>query len=193
MEITALPDKKSIDINKQYALFKLTDILGEFLDKYLWESYKSIVILCIGTDRSTGDCLGPLVGYKLSVLRYNNVHVHGTLENPVHAKNLIDTVNFINKNYDNPFIIAVDACLGTSEHIGHITIGRGCLRPGAGVNKNLPPVGHIHIVGVVNLGGFMEYLILQNTRLNLVMKMADAITNAVMYNLWKRFRNEDIV
>ncbi|HHU63456.1 MAG TPA: spore protease YyaC [Clostridiales bacterium] len=193
MVTKVLPDKKSVNINKRYALLKLTNILEEFLEKSLWESYKSVVILCIGTDRSTGDCLGPLVGYKLSVLRYNNVYVHGTLENPVHAKNLTDTLNFINKNYEKPFIIAIDACLGTSEHIGHITIGEGCLRPGAGVNKTLPPVGHVHIVGVVNLGGFMEYLILQNTRLNLVMKMADAITNAIMYNLWKRFRNEDVI
>ena len=78
MVTKVLPDKKSVNINKRYALLKLTNILEEFLEKSLWESYKSVVILCIGTDRSTGDCLGPLVGYKLSVLRYNNVYVHGT-------------------------------------------------------------------------------------------------------------------
>lgn len=31
-------------------------------------SKKGIVFLCIGTDRSTGDCLGPLLGYKIQHL-----------------------------------------------------------------------------------------------------------------------------
>ncbi|MFY9218842.1 MAG: DUF1256 domain-containing protein, partial [Tepidanaerobacteraceae bacterium] len=52
----------------------------------------------------------------------------------------------------------------------------GSLKPGAGVNKKLPPVGNFHITGVVNVGGFMEYLVLQNTRLFTVMKMVDIIS-----------------
>ena len=38
------------------------------------------------TDRATGDSLGPLIGYKLQSLPYQNIYVHGTLEKPVHAK-----------------------------------------------------------------------------------------------------------
>ena len=41
-------------------------------------------------------------------------------------------------------------------------------KPGAGVNKDLPPVGDLYITGVVNVGGFMDYLVLQNTRLYLI-------------------------
>ncbi|HBG75445.1 MAG TPA: hypothetical protein DDW86_00610, partial [Clostridiales bacterium] len=33
--------------------------------------------------------------------------------------------------------------------------------------------------------GFMEYLTLQNTRLNLVMRMADIISNGIHFNIWK--------
>jgi hypothetical protein len=33
---------------------------------------------------------------------------------------------------------------------------------------------------VVNIGGYLEYLVLQNTRLGLVMKMADCIARAVI-------------
>jgi len=47
------------------------------------------------------------------------------------------------------------------------------------VNKDLPPVGDIHMTGIVNVGGFMEYFVLQNTRLNLVVKMADIIAGCI--------------
>lgn len=90
-----------------------------------------------------------------------------------------------------PFIIAIDACLGKPERVGMISIGKGALRPGAGVNKSLPPIGHIHIAGIVNISGFMEYLILQNTRLNLVMRMADIISSGIHFNIWKYVKDAD--
>jgi putative sporulation protein YyaC len=54
------------------------------------------------------------------------------------------------------------------------------VRPGAGVNKELPPVGDIHMTGIVNVGGFMEYFVLQNTRLNLVVKMSEIIAQSLL-------------
>ena len=51
----------------------------------------SVAVVCIGTDRSTGDALGPLVG---SYLRRwaPQLLVYGTLEEPVHATNLSETL-----------------------------------------------------------------------------------------------------
>ena len=34
-----------------------------------------VVFLCIGTDRSTGDSLGPLIGYKLKEKRLERVEI----------------------------------------------------------------------------------------------------------------------
>ena len=48
-----------------------------------------LVIVCIGTDRATGDCLGPLVGQAL--LPSPQYSVFGTLKEPIHAKNLNQT------------------------------------------------------------------------------------------------------
>src|SRR5690349_12433802 len=64
---------------------------------------KPIVILCIGTDRSTGDSLGPIVGSKLieQVSSSNTIHIFGTLKNPVHAVNLEETIAKINLDYQN--------------------------------------------------------------------------------------------
>ena len=56
----------------------------------------------------------------------------------------------------------------------------GALKPGAGVNKQLPPVGEVHVTGIVNVSGFMEFFVLQNTRLNLVMKMAQTMASGIM-------------
>jgi hypothetical protein len=59
-------------------------------------------------------------------------------------------------------------------------MGKGHLQPGTGVHKTLPPVGEIFFSGVVNIGGYLEYLVLQNTRLCQVMKMADCIAQAII-------------
>ncbi|WP_054025763.1 spore protease YyaC [Bacillus sp. FJAT-28004] len=137
---------------------------------------RPIVVVCVGTDRSTGDSLGPLIGTSLSKYRSPHFSLFGTLENPVHAMNLDDTLIEINRRFHKPFVIGIDACLGQVSSVGSIQVGVGPVRPGAGVNKDLPPVGDIHITGIVNVGGFMEYFVLQNTRLHLVMKMADIIS-----------------
>jgi putative sporulation protein YyaC len=142
----------------------------------------AIVVLCIGTDRSTGDALGPLTGSKLRSL-YLYPHVYGTLDEPVHAANLPEVMSGIRQTFSQPYIIAVDACLGKLENVGYVSLGYGPLKPGAAVNKDLPAVGDAYITGIVNVGGFMEHMVLQSTRLNLVVKMADAIAHGLAYGL----------
>jgi putative sporulation protein YyaC len=80
-------------------------------------------------------------------------------------------------------VLAIDASLGKLTDIGSISASLGPLRPGAGVNKQLPSLGHYHLTGTVNVGGFMEFFVLQNTRLNVVMKMATCISDAFVHSL----------
>ncbi|WP_028563573.1 spore protease YyaC [Paenibacillus pinihumi] len=140
-----------------------------------------IAVVCIGTDRSTGDALGPLVGTALSRHQNKPFDVYGTLESPVHAMNLEETINSISDTQNPPFIIGIDACLGQVASVGCIQVGEGPVRPGAGVNKQLPPVGDMHITGIVNVGGFMEYFVLQNTRLHLVMNLSEIISFSLFH------------
>ena len=176
--------ERTVDINKPYSFSYFCNYLEECMSMYYEESHTDIVIVCIGTDRATGDCLGPLIGYKVKDMKYENVHVYGTLDQPVHAKNLCEYMDLI-KKFKDPFIIALDACLGRFERIGFINIKDGPLSPGSGVNKSLPSIGHINITGIVNVGGFMEIMILQNTRLSVVMNMANLIANGLKYHMWK--------
>lgn len=138
-----------------------------------------IVILCIGTDRSTGDSLGPLVGTMLEQQGILPFHVYGTLKDPIHAVNLEDKLKDIQQQHKHAFIIAVDACLGRVKNVGMVTIEKGPIKPGAAVNKNLPSVGDAHITGIVNVSGFMEFFLLQNTRLHLVMSIAETIATGI--------------
>ncbi|MCX7709775.1 MAG: spore protease YyaC [Clostridia bacterium] len=179
------PKEEYINAESPAALKNLTDELFAMLQRGIGAGHKSVVFICIGTDRSTGDSLGPLIGYKINGLKYKNFYFFGTLDEPVHAKNLQQTMKNVFERYENPYIIAIDACLGRMDHVGYITVGEGPIKPGSGVNKDLEPVGHGHITGIVNFGGFMDFLVLQNTRLSIVMKMADIISMSIRYVLWK--------
>jgi len=145
---------------------------------------RPIILLCIGTDRSTGDSLGPLTGTKLKEKGLPGLTVIGTLEHPVHAGNLKTILQEINDTYKNPYIIALDACLGRVDSVGCITLAEGPLKPGTAVQKDLPEVGEIHLTGIVNINGFMQYMVLQNTRLNIVWLMSEAI----FYIFYRIFR-----
>lgn len=142
--------------------------------------WSEIVFLCIGSDRMTGDCLGPYVGYLLSRYRLNGIFVYGTLSHPVHALNLEKMTRFIRTNHPKALVIAIDASLGEKKHLGYVTIGNGALYPGAGVQKELPPVGDIYITGIVNISGILEQLTLQTTRLSTVISLADVITQGIL-------------
>ncbi len=181
-----------IDTNNKLCLREFSNCFFQYFSKKI-PSKKEAVILCIGTDRATGDSLGPLIGYKLKNISYPNVFVYGTLDNPVHAKNLKETIDYIKQSHINPLIIAIDACLGKMEHIGYITMGEGAIKPGAGVQKNLPPVGDLFITGIVNFSGFMDMLVLQNTRLSIVMKMADIISLGINHSLMKYFNTNSFL
>ena len=159
---------------------------GDDLFEMIAEKYRAypgltgqLVFLCIGSDRATGDCLGPIVGYKLRQLNMSGCSVYGTLEYPVHARNLEETIEYIEAFHGEPIIIAIDASLGRSSHVGYFTLGRGALKPGAGVDKELPSVGDLYITGIVNMSGFLDHMLLQTTRLHIVMKLADRICEGI--------------
>lgn len=139
---------------------------------------KRIIFACIGTDRATGDCLGPLVGTNLQRLGYT---VCGTLEEPLHAQNLSLKLHETKLIHNPDIVLAIDASLGRVEDIGRISLADSPLKPGAGVQKNLTPVGDLSILGTVNIGGFSELQILQCTRLHTVVKLSTEITHLI----WK--------
>lgn len=161
-----------------FAGYKFARTLSSFIEFYFHQS-NEFVILCIGSDRVTGDSLGPLIGYKLSKYNTKKLHLYGTLDCPVHAINLEETVSKIETAHPHAPIIAIDASLGSRKYLGFVTLGLGKLHPGTGVHKDLPAVGDIFITGIVNTSGLLEQMALQTTRLSTVMKLADCITQGI--------------
>ena len=156
--------------------------LNQLIAEAMAEKQKAgVIFLCIGTDRSTGDSLGPLIGHKLRDLGQKNerVQVVGTLDCPVHAMNLEQAIFMVRRCYPDHVIVAVDASVGRSEHVGCVTLGKGALRPGLGVCKELQAVGDIFITGIVGGCGSCDPLMLQSVRLSVVMRMADYICDSV--------------
>lgn len=172
-----------IDSKENLCQYKLN--LGIYnLIKNIKKEYKRIAVVCVGTDRSTGDSFGPLVGYLLSKYTIYQFDLYGTIHDPVHALNLEETTKKI--DIDTTLVIAVDASVGFLDYIGHIGIGYGPLRPGSGVGKKLPEVGDISICGIVALSGFMPITMLQNARLSTVFNMAEKTVHAITYVLYKQ-------
>ncbi|SHE82065.1 putative sporulation protein YyaC [Caldanaerobius fijiensis DSM 17918] len=137
------------------------------------------VFLCIGTDKYIGDALGPIVGNNL-IKMHPDLKVYGTLKEPVHAINIVKTMHMVKKKHPTSRIVAIDACLGEPSSIGDICIKNQPLFPGKGVGKNLPPVGDISIIGIIDV---YEMYSLRNTRLSLIMDMADIISLSISMSL----------
>lgn len=170
------------DSGNHISSYKMGLDLARLLDKRM-KRHDQLIILCIGSDRSTGDSLGPLVGHNLAKQDLNNVCLFGTLQDPVHASNIQYVSDMIYDNYENPFILAIDASLGTRNHVGYYTLGQGPLVPGLGVNRSLPPIGDLHITGIVNYTGLFDDMLLQTTRLASVMKLADTISAGILIGI----------
>lgn len=186
-EMQELPDKIAHHIDDENLTYKAARQLVSYLMTLDPQLDRPIVIVNIGTDRSTGDSLGPLVGSFLKEKQrlMPDMYVYGTLDDPVHATNIARYIEDIMNTHSNPIIIAVDACLGQAKNVGNLNLGIGPVKPGAGVKKDLPSVGHIYMTGTVNVGGYLEYLVLQNTRLNLVMKLAKSISDTICKAYYK--------
>lgn len=99
------------------------------------------VFLCIGSDRVTGDSLGPIIGSRLKEAFRDSLPVYGTLEVPVHALNLSSVLEAIRAHHPEEPLIAIDASLGVPEHLGYITLGQGSLTPEPAYRKPWNPPG----------------------------------------------------
>ncbi|HEY8389641.1 MAG TPA: spore protease YyaC [Clostridia bacterium] len=133
------------------------------------------VILCIGSDRITGDCLGPLCGHLLVNIYNTPCYVYGTLNLPVTAQNLQTTLDFIKIRHPNQKIWAIDASIGNPEDIGTIKLTSG-IYPGSFVGHKLPKAGSLGISACVASNSSNNF---QTAKLGFVYKLADKIAQAV--------------
>ncbi len=150
----------------------------------------SPVILCIGSDLSVGDSLGPVTGTKLKQqLAGLNCYVYGTLAKPITAHEVKYMNDFLRLTHPASPIIAIDAAVGNAGDIGLIRVaGRG-LRPGSGANKRLAKVGDVSVMGIIAEQSVFNYSLFSATRLNVVYKMSEIIVDGVTSFVLDYLRN----
>ncbi len=153
-------------------------------------NYKQIALLCIGTDKMTGDCFGPLVGTKLMQLLedYNiyNVNIYGSLEKNINYTNILEVLKKVKDENKNSCIVVIDAALSSKENIGKIIITNKNVSLGEGLKKDKVEIGNIGVKAVVGKDCKMpkyNFKILQNISLNVVMTLADVVANGIFESI----------
>ena len=144
----------------------------------VYKTFKPVIV-CIGSDLAVGDSLGPLVGSMLCNSLKGKAYVYGTLESPVTAKETVTIFKTIKLLHPNSKILAIDAGLGNKSDVGLVKVSNNGIKPGLGVSKTLPTIGDASIIGIVAEKFEGVENIFTKTRLNLVYKLAGAISNGI--------------
>ncbi len=135
------------------------------------------VIICVGSDLVVGDSLGPIVGTKLIEKLQGKAFVYGTLQSPITAKEIGVIKAQIKKLHPYSKILVIDAAIGNEEEIGYVKISELGIKPGLGVNKDLPLIGDVSVIGIVssNSGKNLNF----TTRFSLVYALVNDIVRGV--------------
>lgn len=174
-----------------YEKIENIDIKEKFINDFSYifnkvkskKEYPEITILCVGTDRITGDCFGPLVGSKLieqlQQYNYSNINVYGTLQQNLSYENITKIMKDIN---NKSIIIVVDAALSKKENIGKIFVSNTKTVLAKSLQKDKIEIGDISIKSVVAKDykiAKCNFNALQNISLNCVMTLANIVSEGI--------------
>lgn len=158
--------------------------------KKLLPTFRMPVILCIGSDLSVGDSLGPVTGTKIKEkLRGLDCYVYGTLSKPITAHEVKYMNEFLRSTHPESPIIAVDAAVGLAGDIGLIKLAKRAIKPGSGANKKLSKVGDVSVMGIVAEHSVFNYSLFSSTRLNIIYKMSEIISEGIVTFILENLKN----
>ncbi len=163
-----------IKINSKSTLF------NNFLSVYFNNAFgtEPPIILCIGSERATGDALAPLVGTLLRTKHNVPTYVYGTLENSVNAKNVEEFYAFIKAHHPGKKILAIDACVGDEAEIGFVKLTNTGLAPRSAIEKTSLSYGDYSLLAIVDKR-FSDPLSIFTTRLSVVFDLSKKIASAI--------------
>ncbi len=137
---------------------------------------KKFIVCCIGTDAVIGDCLGPMVGSRLRERLCGKTYVFGSVERPIIAKDVKFISEFLKISFPDCEILAIDAAFGYEKEVGTIKLTDKPLKPGLGVNKDLPMIGTRSIMGILAKKGD-DFL--NSVRFSTVLPFVSVISQAI--------------
>lgn len=153
-------------------------------------SNPKITFLCIGTDRVTGDSLGPIVGSNIQKFidskKISNIEVIGNLEKNLNNTNIEE---YTEKLED--IIIVIDSAISNTYDIGQIIIdeknikAREALDNGKDINSNI----NIKCIVAKNFeNDETNFLMLQNVKLGIVLNLAEKVSKS-LYEVIDNYTN----
>ncbi len=160
------------------------------LTKYIksnkkYRDIQSLVFIGIGTDKILFDSVGPLVGSLIN--HYGlNINYYGDMDNPIHALNMVEALEFIQMKHPNSVVIAVDSSIspeGGTYGLGRVSVRKGSLLPGLGLGKELPEVGDISIRACIFEGEMDEVEDLYSTSIQFVYRLAEDVVNMIQHTI----------
>lgn len=110
---------------------------------------RETVVICIGSDRVSGDMLGPLVGSALRDEYRLPCPVYGWVGGSVNGLNLDEYLSMLGERHGGSTVIAVDAAVGKPEDVGKVRIKRGGVKAGGALERKGGRVGDLGVIGVV--------------------------------------------
>jgi putative sporulation protein YyaC len=147
------------------------------------------VVMCIGSDRVSGDLLGPAVGKKL-VEEYNlRAYVYGVTGRNINGANIDFYDGFIREAHKGSKVVAVDACLGSRREIGKIKVGSRGVGAGHAVRKSGKRYGDVGVVGIVAENAEDNVMQLISVEVSLVEELSERIAEYLAENLERLIEN----
>jgi putative sporulation protein YyaC len=160
-----------------YKSENLSLCIAKTLEKYLISPIESMILLFVGSDSNIGDSLAPICG-SLFECDSGGVFAYGSLVAPITAKEVPFAVEFIKKAHPDSLVVVIDAAIGKSCDVGLIKVQKGGIKPGLGVDKDLPLVGDLSVIGILGekKGGKALFTV---NKISTVYKMAEKIADGL--------------
>lgn len=140
---------------------------------------ESVALVFIGTDSNVGDSLAPLAGSLTNGGGEAGAFVYGNLNCPITAADVPYVSAYIKNAHPQSKIIVVDAAVGKKEDVGNVKVMQKSIRPGLGVNKILPPIGDVSVIGVVAERSQNKLSLLGSAKVSQVYAMAKVIADGI--------------
>lgn len=171
--------------NLVYANFNLE--VNKIIEKINKKRYSNLIFVCIGSNKMVGDSLGPIIGEILyRNLKDENIKVLGNLSHNINSKNINQTLKYVEKQYEKPYVISIDSALSNSIEPGNVFILKKGLVAGSALKKKSMEVGNIcikAIVGKDEKNCIKNYYNLKNTDYKLILKFSKNISNIILESI----------
>ena len=145
---------------------------------------KKLIFFCVGCDKWTIDCFGPILGTILKKKYKINSLVFGELNNCITKNNYIEFYQSLRNKFPDHKIIVIDTALCDYDNIGVVRFNNDGLAIGSGLHDDCTlKIGDYYITANIGILPFGKNNILPMPALGKVYLFAQKISRAIIYAL----------